>query len=101
MGRTGMLTGRRVLVVGPGAVGGTVAAWLSKAGHEVTLAARTPFRHLVVETPDGALQADPRVIVDPAEAGEAEWVLVATKAYEAEGAARWLAPFSSGKARIA
>ena len=91
----------RILVVGPGAVGGTVAAWLAHAGRDVALAARTPFRRLSVETPDGPLEAELPLVSDPAEAVAADWVLVATKAYEAEAAARWLEPFSSRETHVA
>jgi 2-dehydropantoate 2-reductase len=91
----------RILIVGPGAVGGTVAAWLAQAGRNVALAVRTPFRRLSVETPSGRLEAELPIVTDVARAGAAEWVLIAVKAYEAETAARWLEPFSSGKARIA
>lgn len=92
---------KRVLLVGPGAVGGSVAAWLSNAGHEVTLAVRTPFDQLSVETPEGHIHASPRVISDPQMAGEADWLLVATKTYDVDGAAHWLRPFSTGDARVA
>jgi 2-dehydropantoate 2-reductase len=97
------MTGRepRILIVGPGAVGGTVAAWLAQAGREVILAVRTPFSRLQVETPSGPLEAELPIVTDPAEAGPADWVLVAAKAYEAEAAARWLAPFASGETRVA
>lgn len=91
----------RILVVGPGAVGGTVAAWLASVGREVALAVRTPFSRLSVETPSGLLQADLPIITDPAEAAAADWVLVATKTYESEAAARWLEPFSAGETRVA
>jgi 2-dehydropantoate 2-reductase len=91
----------RILIVGPGAVGGSVAAWLAHAGRDVALAVRTPFRRLSVETPSGLLESEPPIVTDPAEAGDASWVLVATKAYEAEAAARWLEPLSSGAARVA
>src|SRR5947209_19272658 len=80
----------RILLVGPGAVGGTVAAWLARAGHEVTLGVRTRFERLHVETPDGTLEADPRIVSDPSEVGDADWVLVATKTYDVDAAAEWL-----------
>ena len=81
----------RILLIGPGAVGGSVAAWLVEAGHQVTLAVRTAFDELRVTVPDKrTLVSRPRVVTDPAEAGDADWVLVATKTYDSAAAAEWL-----------
>jgi 2-dehydropantoate 2-reductase len=91
----------RILLIGPGAVGGVVAAWLDLAGHDVTLGVRTPFRQLRVETPDRLLETTPRIISNPQQAGETDWVLVATKAYDVDGAADWLRSLASGNARVA
>ena len=45
-----------IAIVGPGAVGGIVAAWLARnAALSVTLCARTPFADLRVETPGGVI----------------------------------------------
>jgi 2-dehydropantoate 2-reductase len=94
-----------VAVVGPGAIGGTVAAWLSHSPRvgSVTLCARTALDRLVVEAPDGRLiEASPRVVTDPAAITEpVDWVLVATKAYDVAAASRWLAPLSGPQTRVA
>jgi 2-dehydropantoate 2-reductase len=80
-----------IAIIGPGAIGGTLAAWLAQdPANSVTVCARTPFDRLEVETPGGAITASPRVVTDPADAQPVDWVLVATKAYDAESAARWL-----------
>lgn len=81
----------RIAVIGPGAIGGIVAAWLIAAGHEVIVCARTPFATLTVSHPEGTLVSTPRVLVDPAEADIADIVIVATKAYDAAATAPWLA----------
>src|SRR5688500_20392273 len=79
-----------IAIIGPGAIGGILAAWLAQdPEHEVSVCARTPFDRLEVETPSGAITASPRVVTDPADAQPVDWVLVATKAYEAERAAHW------------
>ena len=79
-----------IAIIGPGAIGGILAAWLAQdPEHEVTICARTPFGRLEVDTPTRPIVASPRVVTDPAEARPADWVLVATKAYDAESAARW------------
>jgi 2-dehydropantoate 2-reductase len=50
---------------------------------------RQPFEELVVEGP-APLRAKPRVLVDPADAETCAFVVLATKAYDVEGAAPWL-----------
>jgi 2-dehydropantoate 2-reductase len=81
-----------IAIVGPGAIGGILAAWLAQdPKNEVTVCARSPFDHLEVETPEGRIEASPRILTDPSQATPVDWVLVATKAYDVEGAARWLA----------
>jgi 2-dehydropantoate 2-reductase len=80
-----------IAIIGPGAIGGVLAAWLGQdPDHAVTVCARTPFDRLEVETPTGEITSSPRVVTDPADARPADWVLIATKAYDAAGAARWL-----------
>lgn len=79
-----------IAIIGPGAIGGILAAWLAQdPNHDVTVCARTPFDRLEVETPSGSITASPRVVTDPADARPVDWVLVATKAYDAASAARW------------
>ncbi len=90
----------RIAVIGPGAVGGTLAAWLAQV-HEVTLCARTAFERLQVETPEGPLVAAPAVLTDPAAAAPVDWVLVTTKTYDAAGAAAWLARLVGPQTRVA
>lgn len=95
----------RIAVVGPGAIGGTVAAWLSRSPlvSSVTLCARTPLDRLVVEAPDGRLiEANPRVVTDPAGiTAPVDWVLVATKAYDVAAASTWLAPLVGPETHVA
>lgn len=95
----------RIAVVGPGAIGGTVAAWLSHSPlvSSVTLCARTPLDRLVVEAPDGRLiEANPRVVTDPAEiTAPVDWVLIATKAYDVAAASTWLAPLVGPETHVA
>lgn len=94
-----------VAVVGPGAIGGTVAAWLSRSPlvGELTLCARSPLDRLSVETPDGGrIEATPRVLTAPDQVeGPVDWVLVATKAYDVASAAAWLKPLMGPESRLA
>lgn len=91
-----------VAIVGPGAIGGTVAAWLAQnASIDVTLCARTPLQRLRIETPDGSIEAAPRVLLGPREAEPVDWVLIATKAYDSDAAAEWLIPLTGMNTRVA
>ncbi len=81
----------RVAVVGVGAIGGVTAALLQQAGgHELLLCTRRPMSGLTVETPDGVVNVDATFVSDPDDAHEVDWVIVATKAYDVAGAAKWL-----------
>jgi 2-dehydropantoate 2-reductase len=92
----------RIAIVGPGAVGGVVAAWLDHTGrHEVILCARRPIEELRVETPVGPIASRPAVLTDPARATPVEWVLVCTKAYDAPGAAAWFGGLLTPRTRVA
>ena len=80
-----------IAVIGPGAIGGTIAAWLAQdAGHRVTLCARGPLDLLEIETPEGMIRAAPRVLTDPARAEPVDWVLACTKTYDSAAAGAWL-----------
>ncbi|MFL6576127.1 MAG: 2-dehydropantoate 2-reductase [Povalibacter sp.] len=92
----------RIAIVGPGAIGGTMAAWLAQdARHQITVAARTPFVSLQLDTPTRTIEARPIVITRPESATPADWVLVATKAYDTSGAATWLKAFMNDQTRVA
>lgn len=92
----------RVAVVGPGAIGGVIAAWVHQSGrHEVTICARQAFGELRVETPAGPLVAQLPVLTSPAQATPVDWVLVATKAYDAAGAATWFGNLVAPGTRVA
>ena len=83
----------RVAVVGVGAIGAAVAAGLRSAGgHELLLCARRPLDRVVVELPDGSEVELPGPLLTDAGAIEvpADWVLLAVKAHQTDGAAGWL-----------
>jgi 2-dehydropantoate 2-reductase len=80
----------RIAIVGVGAIGGALASLLESTGrHEITLCTRRPLPELVALTPKGKVRIHARNLTKPAEATPVDWVLVATKAYDAEGAAAW------------
>lgn len=90
----------RIAIIGPGAIGGTVAAWLAQA-HDVLVCARTPFEALHVATPEGEIEARPIVLTDPGEAKPVDWVLIATKTYDSAGAAAWFPGLVGPDTRVA
>jgi 2-dehydropantoate 2-reductase len=90
----------RIAIVGPGAIGGVMAAHLS-AAHELVLCARRPVPELVVESPDTTVTIRPPVFTDPVGAPAVDWVLVTTKTYDAAGAAEWLPALTASGAPVA
>jgi 2-dehydropantoate 2-reductase len=68
-----------------------MAGWLSFAGkHTLALCARRSLAELTVETPTRTIVVRPRVVTDPGFAPPVDWVLVATKTYDAAASAAWL-----------
>lgn len=91
-----------ITVIGPGAIGGSVAAWLCRTkAHEVTVCARTAFSEIVLETPEATFTARPSVLTSPADGVVADWILVATKAYDAAAAAAWFPRLAGSATRLA
>ncbi|WP_085671096.1 oxidoreductase [Mycobacterium szulgai] len=80
-------------MVGPGAVGTTVAALLHAAGHPVLLCGHTPRDCIELRPDDGGPIVVPGPVhTDPAEvSGPVEVVLLAVKATQNDAAAGWLA----------
>lgn len=81
----------RIAVVGVGAIGGVLAALLDATGrHEITLCTRRPLPDLTVKTPDGVVAIKARNWTNPAQAEAMDWIMIASKAYDAESTAQWL-----------
>ena len=92
----------RIAVIGPGAVGATVAAWLAQnPALAVEVCARTAFDRLEVETPGGPLTATPRVLTSPDQASPVDWAIVTTKTYDAAATGAWLARLVGSATRVA
>jgi 2-dehydropantoate 2-reductase len=89
-----MTTRTRVTVIGAGAVGTVVAAAAVDAGHDVVVCARRPLDRLIVERADSVREIEVPVLTDPGEATPVDWVLLATKAQDAAGAAAWFGPLT-------
>jgi 2-dehydropantoate 2-reductase len=91
----------RIAVIGPGAIGGTIAAWLGQdPRHEVIVCARSGLETLELIHPDGVLVQRPVVLRDPAAAGPVDWALAAVKTYDSEAAAAWLGALLSKGGRL-
>ena len=82
----------RVLLVGPGAIGLTVAgAVLQRPEMALAVAARTPFEQIVVEYDDERIECEVPVLTDPfAITGPFHLVLLGTKAHQTPAVAKWL-----------
>ena len=91
-----------ILLIGPGAIGATLAAWLAQDDrNHVSVAVRTPIDSLEVTTPQGIIRAKPLVLTDPAQARHVDWILVATKTYDSEAATEWFAGATGKHTRLA
>jgi len=92
-----------IALIGPGAIGSTLLAWLAQnPSHQTAACVRTPFQSIEVETPEKKIVATPRILTGPQDvAGPVDWVLVATKAYDAAGAAQWFPKLIGPQTRVA
>ncbi len=92
----------KIAVVGVGAIGSVAAALLERTGrHEVVLCVRRPLARLVVESAEGVHEVAAARLGDPAAAAPVDWVLIATKAYDADGASAWLGSLAAAGANVA
>jgi 2-dehydropantoate 2-reductase len=97
----------KIGVMGAGAIGGYVGARLAAAGAEVAFVARGPHlaaireRGLEVRSPLGDVRVDTAAATDdPAAVGEVAVVLLATKLYDVEPAARAIAPMVGAETAV-
>lgn len=85
------MPGQSIAVVGVGAIGGSVAADLvDLARYEMQLCTRTKIAALEVHHPLGTSLIENGFVADPENAAPADWILLATKAHQSEGARAWL-----------
>lgn len=86
-----MLTEPTVAVVGPGAIGTTIAAAMAEAGRMPTLCGRTPRDHLELHDSSGVIVVPGPVRVDPAQpTAPVDVVFLAVKTTQVQAAAPWL-----------
>ena len=92
----------RIAVIGPGAIGGTVIVRLAHTKeHSVVVCARSAVPQFTLEAPEGRMTATPEVLMSPGHARPVDWVIVATKTYDAPAAATWFEPLMGPGTRLA
>jgi 2-dehydropantoate 2-reductase len=93
---------KRITIIGPGAIGGTVIVRLAqRKEHNIVVCARSAVPQFILEAPEGKMTATPEVLTSPDKASPAEWILVATKAYDAPAAAAWFPSLTGPETRLA
>ncbi len=92
----------RIAIVGPGAIGGTLAARLDHfSNHAVSLCARTPFRKLVVRSSERTFDCELPVATEPDHVTPVDWVILATKTYQVAEASKWFESLCDDKTVVA
>ena len=93
---------KHIAVIGPGAIGGTVIVRLAQLKEpRVVVCARSAVPQFVLEAPEGKMTATPEVLTSPQQAWPVDWVMVATKTYDAPAAAAWFQPLTGPETRLA
>jgi 2-dehydropantoate 2-reductase len=94
---------RRIAVIGAGAIGSVFAAELAELGHDVVLCTRRPNVRQSVQVDHGdETRTQPlKVINEPDRTEAADWVLLATKAYDTAGAANWMRGLTGPGTKVA
>ncbi len=93
---------KRLLVIGPGAIGCTVGAALLEAGQDVTFCAKHSFERILVQKAGEAVKTFPATVVtSPRDIAPADWILLCVKAHQTQSAAEWLAAAVGPQSKIA
>lgn len=91
-----------IAIVGPGAIGGSIAAWLSKhPDYRITLCSRSAITQIGFTHPAGDFSVRFENITRPEDAKPVDWIVFCTKTYDVEKAAQWIAPLSQENTRLA
>jgi 2-dehydropantoate 2-reductase len=92
----------KVAIVGVGAIGGVLAGLLETAqAHEITLCTRRPLAALTVETPDGQVSVRFHNATVLSQPQPVDWILCATKTYDAATAAKWFPALIGPRTKLA
>lgn len=91
----------RIVLIGPGAIGGAMAAALC-GGHDLTICANRGFETLTVRPTQGAVeQYKVRVVTAPEAITPADWVLLCVKSHQTASAAKWLTSAVGPRTKLA
>jgi len=88
----------KICVYGAGAIGGLMAAWLARSGHDVSVVARGAQLEAIrrgglrVRSKDGTESWPVKAEADPVKLGPQDYVLVTVKAQSLTGVAETIAP---------
>jgi 2-dehydropantoate 2-reductase len=92
----------RVAIIGVGSIGSVLAAQLySTERHELLLCTRRPLEKIKVKTSSEEISVKATTITDVALAESVDWIILATKTYDAKGAAAWFPKLCKENTRIA
>ena len=92
----------KVAIVGVGAIGGVLAGLLQTAqAHQITLCTRRPLSSLIVTTPEGPVSVSFHNATDPSHTDPVDWILCATKTYDAASAAKWFSALAGPETKLA
>jgi 2-dehydropantoate 2-reductase len=93
----------RVALIGPGAIGLAIASAIDLApGESLQVCSRRPLEQVSVTDEEGRTRTLPATIAtDPtAVEGPVDWILLAVKTHQTEGAASWLDALSGERTRV-
>lgn len=91
-----------IAVVGLGSIGGIAAACLAGTGrHRLVACTRRPLPRLTFEHEGHVRELPLENLTEPAQAGPADWVLLATKAQDTGAAGAWLRRLCGPGTRVA
>ncbi len=98
----------KICIFGAGAIGGVMAGWLSKAGHDVSMVARGASLEAIraqglrirTNATGEILTAHPRAEADPTKLGAQDYVIVTVKAQSLPEVARTIAPLVGAQTSI-
>jgi 2-dehydropantoate 2-reductase len=92
----------KIAIVGVGAIGGVLAGILETASaHTLTLCTRRPLASLTVETPEGLVEVQFRNATSPDDVEPVDWILCATKTYDAVSASQWFPALTGAETKLA
>jgi 2-dehydropantoate 2-reductase len=93
---------KRIAVIGPGAIGGTVIVRLAQTKeHHVIVCARSAVSQFTLKAPEGTMTATPEVLTSPHQTRPVDWIFVASKGYAAAATAEWFPPLTGPETRVA